>query len=139
MYLIVYTSRAKRPFTHVDLVNLRAFSASVNRVTDITGLLVYDGKLFIQAIEGDVAAVKATMKRITKDPRHDNITYIERRETEHRQFGQFSTQFRDVNALGDGADFLTRVKTMVGQVELDSTKAAFIGFASLSLRRWFKG
>jgi hypothetical protein len=139
MYLIVYTSRAKRPFTHVDLINLRDFSASVNRVTEITGLLVYDGKLFIQAIEGDDAAVKATMNRITKDPRHNNITYIEQRETEHRQFGQFSTHFRDVNVHGDGADFLTRVKATVDNVEIDSTKAAFIGFASLSLRRWFKG
>lgn len=139
MHLVVYTSRAKRPFSYVDLVHLRAFSASVNRVTGITGLLVSDGSRFIQSLEGDAGAVDATMNRIAKDPRHDNICYIEDRETERRQFGQWSTQFRDVTAQCDGVDFLARVKTMVDQVETEATKAAFIGFASLSLRRWLKG
>lgn len=136
MHFIAYTSRAKQPFTHADLINLRTFSASVNRVTGITGLLVFDGTRFMQALEGDTASVKATMNRIIHDPRHDSIIYIENRETESRQFDQWSMEYRDPRDTTDGASFLDQVKSHTINIEKDSTKAAFIGFVSICLRRW---
>lgn len=136
MHFIAYTSRAKQPFTHADLINLQTFSASVNRITGITGLLVFDGTRFMQALEGDTASVKATMKRIINDPRHDSIIYIENRETESRQFDRWSMAYRDPRDPTDGAGFLDRVKSCAIKIDNDSTKAAFIGFVSLCLRRW---
>jgi hypothetical protein len=136
MHLIVYASRAVHSFKHKDLTELRAFSASVNRVTGVTGLLVYDGSRFLQALEGDYAAVNATMNRIKMDPRHDRIVLTEDRETTARQFASWSTEYRDPDEPLHGSAFLDRVKAKVVDVEDDATKAAFIGFAALSLKRW---
>lgn len=135
MQLTVYTSRAKQTFTSSDFAELGTVAASVNYCTGITGLLVFDGDRFIQALEGDAARVQAIMNRITKDPRHDNIAYVENTKIGQRQFDQWSTEYRDVGDLSDGSKFLDRVMDHVADVENDLTKAAFIGFAALSLRR----
>ena len=138
MQLTVYTSRAKQTFTSSDLAELGTFAASVSHFTGITGLLVFDGDRFIQALEGDAARVRAIMNRIVKDPRHDNIVYVENTEIEQRQFDRWSTEYRDTGDLSDGSAFFDRVMDHVADVESDLTKAAFIGFAALSLCRRLK-
>jgi hypothetical protein len=135
MRIIIYTSRARTIFTANDLADLRALAASANDFANITGLLVFDGKGFIQALEGDSAAVEAVMDRIVKDPRHDHIVFFTPIETEHRQFKQWSTEYRDADDLSDGSAFLYRVISRVAHVDRGEIKAAFIGFAAMSLRR----
>lgn len=136
MHLIVYTSYAVHSFGREEISRLRAFSASVNRFNDITGLLVFDGKRFIQAIEGEPDTVIATMNRIYNDRRHTKIVMMEDRPTAFRQFGSWSTEYREISKDYDETLFLDRVKLKVANVEDDTTKAAFIGFAALSIRRW---
>ena len=131
-------SRAKHRFTASDLAELRDLAAAGNRSLDITGLLLFDGTRFIQALEGDAAAVQVVMDRIANDSRHDNISYFKPIETDHRQFNWWSTEYRDENDLCDGGGFLDRVMKHVADVKCDSIKAAFIGFAALSLRRRLK-
>lgn len=135
MQVIIYISRAKHRFTSVDLADLRTSAAVANSASGITGLLVFDGNRFIQALEGDASDVAAVMSRIVKDPRHDNIVYFKTTETNRRQFKQWSTEYRDDDDLSDGRAFLGRVMRNVAHVEEASIKAAFIGFAALSLRR----
>lgn len=136
MHLIVYTSYAVHSFGQEELVKLRALSASVNRFNDITGLLVFDGKRFIQALEGEANTVIATMNRIYNDRRHTKIVMMEDRNIVSRQFGSWSTEYRETSGTSNDAAFVDRVKSKVVNVEDDSTKAAFIGFSALSIRRW---
>jgi len=135
MHITIYTSRARKGFLPSDLSHLRDFSFAVNQAAGITGLLVFDGYNFIQALEGDQSAVSAVMDRILKDPRHDNIVFFEHTETKRRQFDRWSTEYRMVDDLTDGTAFLQRVMRHVAEVQEDAIKAAFIGFAALSLRR----
>jgi hypothetical protein len=135
MRIVIYISRAKHRFTARDLADLRDLAAATNRSLNITGLLLFDGTRFIQALEGDAAAVQLVMDRIANDSRHDNINYFKPIETDHRQFNWWSTEYRDENDLCDGGGFLDRVMKHVADVKCDSIKAAFIGFAALSLRR----
>jgi len=135
MRIIIYISRAKHRFTASDLAELRDLAAARNRSLDITGLLLFDGTRFIQALEGDAAAVQLAMDRIANDSRHDNISYFKPIETDCRQFNSWFTEYRDESDLCDGRGFLDRVMKHVADVKCDSIKAAFIGFSALSLRR----
>ena len=135
MHITMYTSRARRAFSPGDLSDLGDFASAINQGVGITGLLVFDGYSFIQALEGERSAVATVMDRILKDPRHDNIVFFKHTETYRRQFDQWSTEYRTVNDLSDGTAFLKRVMCHVAKVQEDAIKAAFIGFAALSLRR----
>ena len=135
MRIIIYISRAKQNFTSGDLADLRNLADARNRSEDITGLLLFDGTRFIQALEGDAAAVQAVMNRIAKDPRHDNISYFKPITTDCRQFKSWATEYQDETNLCEGREFLDRVIKHVADVKCDSIKAAFIGFAALSLSR----
>lgn len=61
-----------------------ATSARNNPARDITGLLLYNGRNFLQLIEGEEEALVALMLRITEDPRHSGITLLDRRAIEER-------------------------------------------------------
>jgi len=135
MRIIIYISRAKQNFTSSDLADLRDLADARNRSEDITGLLLFDGTRFIQALEGDAAAVQAVMNRIAKDPRHDNISYFRPITTDFRQFKNWTTEYQNAKDLCDGRKFIDRVMKHVVDVKCDSIKAAFIGFAALSLSR----
>lgn len=135
MQIIIYISRAKQNFTSGDLADLRDLADARNRSKDITGLLLSDGARFIQALEGDAAAVQAVMDRIAKDSRHDNISYFRPITTNCRQFRKWTTEYLAERDLGEERGFLDRVMRHVADVECDSIKAVFIGFAALSLSR----
>ncbi len=135
MQIIIYISRAKQSFTSGDLADLRDLADARNRSEDITGLLLSDGARFIQALEGDAAAVQAVMDRIAKDSRHDNISYLRPITTNCRQFRKWTTEYLAERDLGEERGFLDRVMRHVADVECDSIKAVFIGFAALSLSR----
>ena len=135
MRIIIYISRAKQNFTSGDLAELHELADARSRSQNITGLLLFDGIRFIQALEGDDTAVQAVMSQIIEDPRHDNISYFNSITTDSRQFKSWTMKHQDVRDLREGKRFLDLVMAHVSDVKCDSIKAAFIGFASLSLSR----
>lgn len=61
-----------------------ATSARNNPARGITGLLLYNGRNFLQLLEGEEAALATLMARITGDPRHGGVTVIDRRTIAER-------------------------------------------------------
>lgn len=61
-----------------------ATSARNNPARGITGLLLYNGRNFLQLIEGEEEELVALMLRITEDARHSGITVLDRRPIEAR-------------------------------------------------------
>lgn len=135
MHQLVYLSRARRAFTQDDLVQLCARSASKNAGNHVTGLLLYDGKRFMQALEGEEPAVRAAMRRIEDDPRHYNIDYLTDRPIENRRFGDWAMDFKPAASGCCSREFLQKVKEDVAQVQDPELQAAFIGFALLASAR----
>jgi hypothetical protein len=131
MRQIVYASRA------TGLMNRDAFAALVdqsimnNARTGITGLLLFDGYRFLQAIEGPFAQVEACMARVKDDPRHYAIDIAFEGETDIRQFGTFSMASM-MPGLDGKRDFLIRIKSAVSLVRQPDIQALFIGFAVLA-------
>ncbi|KQN92773.1 hypothetical protein ASE95_08945 [Sphingomonas sp. Leaf231] len=131
IFQLVYISRAVRPFEDAELEELSRVATTSNTRLDITGLLLHDGRRFIQALEGDFAAVDATMARIARDPRHESIAFVERVHVPRRQFGGWAMDTRRVGDTTDTDAFLTDLERTLRDVDDRRLVAAFIGFVML--------
>ena len=57
MFSLIYNSREKQEFSAPDLKTLLLNARIRNRELDVTGILIYYSGLFLQALEGEEAAV----------------------------------------------------------------------------------
>jgi Sensors of blue-light using FAD len=65
------------PREEVDAI--LATSARNNPARGITGLLLFNGRNFLQLLEGEEWEVASLMERITADPRHSGVSVLDRR------------------------------------------------------------
>lgn len=75
-YLYISTAPTL-PREEVD--SILAASARNNPVRGITGLLLFNGRNFLQLLEGEESDVAGLMKTITADPRHSGVSVLDRR------------------------------------------------------------
>ena len=61
-----------------------ATSQRNNPARDVTGLLLYNGRNFLQLLEGEESELVSLMVRISHDPRHTGISMIDRKTVEQR-------------------------------------------------------
>jgi hypothetical protein len=61
-----------------------ATSARNNRARGITGFLLFNGRNFLQLLEGEEQAVAELMERIIADPRHSGVSLLDRRSIASR-------------------------------------------------------
>jgi hypothetical protein len=93
LYRLFYRSR-QTPEVSADLdfqvQQIIGSSISRNRSVGLTGLLLTVQGHFIQALEGNVAAVRATYARIAMDPRHRDLHIIAQGPAGKRLFGDWN-------------------------------------------------
>ncbi len=73
----------------LDLEGLITTSRGNNSRVGVTGFLLFDGDVFVQALEGTRAAVTHTYNRITTDPRHLSIHLISCVDVQERLFANW--------------------------------------------------
>ncbi len=61
-----------------------------NKENGITGVLFYENRNFIQALEGKEDAVRSTLERVKKDPRHKNLKVLVDKPIEERSFSDWA-------------------------------------------------
>jgi hypothetical protein len=71
-----YISRSSSAMSQEEIAELAKTSVENNKQADITGVLVEASGIFFQVIEGPRDAVNALYKRISADPRHDEILLV---------------------------------------------------------------
>ena len=127
MRQLVYISSIKRNAT-IDPSTILAQSRRNNARARITGLLFFDGKRFLQALEGDEAQVDATFTRIQQDERHHALVVLSNRAIETREFGEWAMAY---NAPGeDNAAALDRIEKLAAGADA-TVRATFEGFAKV--------
>lgn len=75
-FQLVYCSKANQHFTSADLLALLEQSKDYNASKNITGLLLYKDKSFIQLLEGDKKEILDLYREIEKDTRHRQVTRL---------------------------------------------------------------
>lgn len=93
-YCLVYVSQATHDFQDDELSDLLASSRRNNAQQGITGLLLYESRLFMQALEGPRTAVEALYQRIRRDPRHTDVHIICEDHIQSRNFGPWRMAFQ---------------------------------------------
>jgi hypothetical protein len=91
MRQFVYISTASADLGQVDIVNILEASARNNPGREITGFLVFNGRNFLQLVEGPETSLLALMADITRDSRHSGIVRLEDNPITQRACGRAKT------------------------------------------------
>lgn len=78
MFRILYLSTANEPFSSGDLSELLQKARARNDAAHITGMLVHSDGDFLQVLEGEPENVIEVYSRISVDPRHRDISLLQR-------------------------------------------------------------
>ena len=124
---LIYISVATSEPSDSELSQILQVSRTNNERDNITGMLLYKERRFMQLLEGPGAVVRATYDRIAGDPRHHEITMLVEGELEERDFPDWSMGFQtldneNVRALPGYSDFLD-LKFSVFQFADDPSRA----------------
>lgn len=91
---ILYVSTCNlggNPGNEID--KILAVSRWNNAKLGITGAIAYTGGQFAQCIEGPATVVEALLARITADPRHGDVSIVQRSDINERQFSGWSMAY----------------------------------------------
>lgn len=100
MIRLVYVSTAAGNLSERDLDDVLGVAMEHNAGVGITGLLVYNGRNFMQALEGAPDAVLDLMMSISRDPRHSGVIVISREQITERAFPDWSMKLARSDRAG---------------------------------------
>ena len=129
MRQIVYTSVTNGKFQVEELGAILHDARFHNKRNAVSGLLLFDGKRFLQALEGESRDVSNTFERISRDKRHRSIKVLCNRKIEFREFGNWDMATKVLEA----SDYSRSVAALVALVSSPEIKAAFENFAGVKL------
>ena len=111
MHHIIYLSKVITPLQEEELVSLLEQARANNKRRNITGILVYSDRQFMQLLEGEEADVARLYAKLSQDPRHMGLIKLADKAIGARSFSDWSMAFR----LGSLAEF----SALTGYVPLD--------------------
>jgi hypothetical protein len=99
VHQVIYSSAATVPFSESDLSALLLRARANNARLAVTGLLLYHEGSFLQALEGEQAALESLFLTITGDKRHDHILKLLARDVEGEHFAGWQMGFVAVSTI----------------------------------------
>lgn len=93
MLQIIYFSTAIPEINISSVRNILECSRQHNHDNDVTGILFYDGRNFIQVIEGEDSTIEALFSKISSDRRHYDVRLLSRMDIPQREFGDWLMAF----------------------------------------------
>jgi hypothetical protein len=125
---IIYVSTAKDHFSSGSLAELLRLAQQNNASMDISGVLTFHDRAFLQVLEGPTGAVEGIFKRIEADRRHHHIILLERAPISARAFARWAMGWVEhANLLRTGFD--------LGTVDPHAPSAGMIRDMLLSFER----
>jgi hypothetical protein len=94
LYHLIYVSIASGDLSDDQLVDILQISRANNARDDISGMLLYKERRFMQLLEGPESAVCATYGRIARDVRHRDASILLEGETAERDFVDWTMGFQ---------------------------------------------
>jgi len=110
---VVYCSAAAPDLTLEDIQELLRVARRHNAKRNITGVLLYAGRSFIQVLEGEKKDIDPLINAIERDKRHRNITVIIREPIAERSFEDWLMGYADLR--GDEVEKIIGSNTLLVQ------------------------
>lgn len=89
MHQLIYCSEATSEVSSESVKNILEIAKSHNSKNQVTGVLFYSKKYFLQLLEGPCSEINATYNRIMADDRHQRLTILSYDEIYMRRFNQW--------------------------------------------------
>ena len=99
LHEIVYVSLASEEMTMQQLDALLAQSRLKNEKSQVTGVLVYHQREFLQLLEGEADAVNALFEQIEVDQRHQQVCKLWDGPISERSYTRWSMAFVDQSLI----------------------------------------
>lgn len=100
---LIYASESTQPLTPAAVQTLVDHARQANARRQITGVLAFDHRAFLQCLEGDRETVSGVFCRIAADPRHRRVVLLELQPVDERLFGSWDMGFAAADAIGRDA------------------------------------
>lgn len=97
MLSLTFLSTAVAPMSDEELWELIRSVRPKNEANDITGVMLYSDRSFIETIEGPDEAIESTIGRIAVDPRHRGMFIALREHITERAYPDWSMGFRSLS------------------------------------------
>lgn len=130
MLQITYLSTARPELPARAIDDILLLSRRNNQTADVTGLLLYDGYHFLQAIEGEAMAVQAAFERVKADSRHRALVRLSSRMVAVRAFGGWAMAGQRVGIAGS-ATVAELVDQLTEEIADPDMRALLRSFARL--------
>ena len=89
MKRVTYISKFSPGISDDDIQAIKSASDKNNQQYNITGVLLVFNGMFYQVIEGDSSAIDLTIRRIKRDPRHQDMYILQTEKGVERQYNQW--------------------------------------------------
>jgi hypothetical protein len=93
---LLYISAATPGFGPVDVADILLAARRNNPAHQVTGMLLFIGTMFLQAIEGPEEEVATLIRRIGLDTRHSRMTVLIHGPAEARRFKRWSMGYERI-------------------------------------------
>ena len=97
---LAYTSLARPDLGPGDIRAIHQTARHLNALDGVTGLLIYNGRQFLQVIEGAESAIDDLLLRLETDSRHSELTIEDQRFIEEREFRDWAMELVQIS-IGD--------------------------------------
>ena len=122
---LTYVSRSRQGLTAGDVGAIIHVSRRNNRWASVTGLLLYNGHSFLQALEGPHDAVGKVARRIEADTRHCDVRYLSDRAVDRREFGEWEMALLKLDRSG----YTSEVEPFLAGISRPDLRQRFLNFA----------
>ncbi len=114
MKSLIYSSHASEDTDLNVLVDILTIAKKKNEKHGITGMLIFDGKIFLHYIEGEPQKVDQLYHNIQNDSRHHSLKILGTRLHEYRLFKDWSMGY-----MNNSSQILKIYEKITGRMELD--------------------
>jgi len=95
---LIYASEVVSTLNPVAVSQIVATASARNAKVQVTGMLAFDSRCFLQVLEGRRCVLSELFARIAADPRHRRIELIEVGPVDERAFARWSMGFAAADA-----------------------------------------
>ena len=100
LHRLIYTSKRSEPITEQDVKEILRSSRKNNKALDVTGILIYTEKRFLQVLEGQRDTLTKMYEKIKKDKRHTTSILRFSEPVKVRYFEDWDMVAKKVNIEG---------------------------------------
>ncbi len=93
LYRLIYCSTATPASSADELPRLIERSKANNQMHDITGVLCFNSRFFLQSIEGGRELINELFGRIHHDPRNQHVVLLKYEQVSIRAWSQWQSNF----------------------------------------------